>query len=100
MRETDFFGRLLLVGLALGAGVGLGLLIAPARGDLTRERLSASARSAADAARDRTSDLAEPLAEAARTRARRLSERHLPLTDDLDVIDTRGLLDDLHPRRS
>ena len=49
MRETDFFGRLLLVGLALGAGVGLGLLIAPARGDLTRERLSASARSAADA---------------------------------------------------
>ena len=47
MRETDFFGRLLLVGLALGAGVGLGLLIAPARGDLTRERLSASARSAA-----------------------------------------------------
>lgn len=99
MRVTDFFDRFLLAGLAFAAGVGLGLLVAPARGDLTRGRLSASARSAAEAARDRTSDFAEPLAEAARDRARRLSERHLPLAGDVDVIDTRDLLHDLHTGR-
>ena len=48
MRATDFLDRLLLASLAFGAGVGLGVLLAPAPGNATRHRLSASARHAAD----------------------------------------------------
>ncbi|WP_420454729.1 hypothetical protein [Rubrivirga sp.] len=94
------FDRALLAGLAFGAGLGAGLLLAPAPGDATRRRLARSARGAADVARDRTAGLAEPLADAARDRARRLSERHLPLAGDLDVIDARDVLADLHAGRS
>lgn len=100
MRATDSLDRLLLAGLAFGAGVGVGLLLAPDAGEATRERLSVSARTAADAARDRTTDLAEPIAEAARDYARHLSERHLPFAGGIDVIDTSDLLDDLHAGRS
>jgi len=91
--------RLALLLSAFGAGVAVGLLIAPAPGDATRQRLATSARETADAARHRASGLAEPVAEAARERARRLAERHVPLADDFDVVDGRDLLDDLNAGR-
>ena len=91
--------HLALAAGAFGAGVAVGLLLAPSSGDATRGRLAASARAAAEAARDRAADLAEPVADAAREGARRVAERHVPLADDFDVVDARDLLDDLSAGR-
>lgn len=99
MRPTDLLDRLLLAALAFGAGLGFGLLLAPEAGDRTRRRLVASARDAADAARAQAHDLAVPLADRARETGRHLSERHLPLADDFDVIEPSDVLDDLRAGR-
>ena len=99
MRPTDLADRLLLAGFAFAAGLGLGLLLAPDAGGATRQRLAGTARDAADATRARATGLAEPLADAARDRVRQLSERHVPLAGDLDVVDARDVLDDLHAGR-
>ncbi len=99
MTPSAVLDRPLAAALAFGAGLATGLLLAPRAGGATRHRLAASARDAAGAARDRTAGLAEPLADAARDRARRLSERHLPFAGDLDVIDARDVLGDLHAGR-
>ena len=99
MRPTDLADRLLLAGFAFGAGLGLGFLLAPAAGDATRRRLAGTARGAAGATRARAAGLAEPLADAARDRVRQLSERHVPLAGDFDVVDARDVLDDLRIER-
>lgn len=91
MQTTDLLDRLLLAGLAFGAGLGLGLLLAPEAGERTRTRLAAQARDAAEAARTQARDLAEPVAERARQTGRQLSERHLPLANDFDVVDPSDL---------
>ena len=99
MRPTDTLDRLLVAGLAFAAGLGLGLLLAPEAGERTRTRLAASARDVAGAARAQAHDLTGPLAERARETGRQLSERHLPLADDFDVVDASDVLDDLRAGR-
>lgn len=100
MRPTDLADRLLLAGLAFAAGLGLGLLLAPDAGGATRRRIAGTARDAAGSTRARAAGLAEPLADAARDRVRQLSERHVPLAGDFDVVDARDVLDDLESGRS
>ena len=99
MHTTDLLDRLLLAGLAFGAGLGLGLLLAPEAGQDIRTRIAAQARDAAEAARSQARDLTEPVAERARETGRHLSERHLPLAGDLDVIDPDGLRGELRSGR-
>jgi hypothetical protein len=83
--------RMLMAAAAFVAGLAVGMLLAPAPGDQTRRRLATSARGAAESAGERAHDLAEPLAERARETARHLSERHLPLADDFDIVDPDAL---------
>ncbi|MEM1115768.1 MAG: YtxH domain-containing protein [Bacteroidota bacterium] len=99
MHTTDLLDRLLLAGFAFGAGLGLGLLLAPEAGEATRTRLATQARDAAEAARLQARDLADPVAERARETAHSFSERHIPLADDFDVVDP-SVLDDLRTGRS
>lgn len=91
--------RLLLAGLAFGAGYAAGLLAAPTTGEQTRRRLADRARAAADGAQAVAHDAVEPLAGRARDAARELSARHLPLTEDLDFIDRDAILADLRRGR-
>lgn len=91
----DFADRLLLATVAFGAGYAFGLLAAPAAGDVTRRHLAERAREAADAAQAAAQDAAAPLADRARGAARELSERHLPLAEDLTLIDRESILSDV-----
>ena len=93
MRSFDFFDRLLLAAGAFGVGVAVGLLTAPATGTQTRRRLADSTRDATTAAQSRAGEMAAPIAERARTQARELSQRHLPLSDDLELLDAETLRD-------
>ena len=91
--------RFALAATAFGAGVVVGLMLAPEPGDAARARVVGSARDAADAARRGTRDLADPVARTVTEAARHLADRHVPLADDFDVIDGRDLPDDLAPGR-
>lgn len=91
--EPTIADRLLVAALAFGAGLGLGLLFAPAEGGEARRRLAGSARDAAHSAQR----FADPLAQAAKDHAAGLAQRHLPLADDLDLLDARDLPDRLPP---
>ena len=95
----DFADRLLLAAAAFGAGYALGLLAAPAPGDVTRRQLAERARDAAETAQTTARDAAAPLAHRARETARELSERHLPLAEDRDLIDRDAILADLRRAR-
>ncbi len=95
MPSSDLVDRLALAAAAFAAGVGLGLLLAPQPGDQARRRIIAQARGAADAARAQAHDLADPLAERVRETGRQVARRHVPLTDDVDLIDAGVILDDL-----
>jgi ElaB/YqjD/DUF883 family membrane-anchored ribosome-binding protein len=68
-----------LVGLVVGALVGAGtaLLLAPARGEVTRRRLQRRMRRLRDDASERVGDLRDD-AERELRRARRRVRRHLP----------------------
>jgi gas vesicle protein len=68
-----------LVGLVVGALVGAGtaLLLAPARGDVTRRRIGRRFRHMRDQASDRVGDMRDD-AERELRRARRKIKRHLP----------------------
>ena len=93
----DLADRLLLAGLAFGAGYAAGLLAAPAAGEQTRRRLAERARAAAEEAQAAAHEAAQPLAARARDAAREIQARHIPLSEDLDLIDGDALLD-LHRR--
>ena len=95
----DLADRLLLAACAFGAGYALGVLAAPAAGDVTRRQLAERARDAAETAQAAAQDAAAPLADRARDAARELSERHLPLAEDLDLIDRDAILRDLRNGR-
>ena len=87
MQTTGFLDRLFLTATAFGAGVALGLLLAPDAGPHTRARLADGAREAATAAGERSRELAAPVAERARETVSGLAERHLPLSDDFEIVD-------------
>lgn len=93
MRDTGFLDRLLLVASAFGAGLALGLLVAPDAGRDTRGRLASGARDAATSAQDRGRELVAPVGERVRETADALAQRHLPLADDFDVVDAEALRD-------
>lgn len=98
--SRDLLDRLLLAGLTFGAGVGVGLLLAPAPGDHVRQRLTSLAREASHHARARAEALARPVATVAADHARAFAQRHVPLADDFDVVDARDILDDLRAGRA
>ena len=83
----------MLAGSAFGAGLAMGLLLAPEAGRQTRDRLASGARGAAHAAQERSRGLAAPVAERARETAHHLAERHLPLADDWEVVDPQAVRD-------
>ncbi|MEM1054955.1 MAG: hypothetical protein AAGI52_05470 [Bacteroidota bacterium] len=87
MLPSGFAERLLVAASAFGAGLALGLLLAPDAGDATRARIASGARDAASAASDRSREWAAPVTEAARQSAQHLAERHLPLAEDFDLVD-------------
>ncbi|MEM6326976.1 MAG: YtxH domain-containing protein [Bacteroidota bacterium] len=91
MDTTDLAARLSVALSAFGAGLALGFLLAPDSGSATRARLSDGAREAASTASERSREWASPVTEAARQSAQHLAERHLPLADDLDLMDGRDL---------
>ena len=93
MRTVDLLDRLLLATAAFVAGVGVGVLVAPAAGERTRRRLAQSTTDAAAAVGERSREWTAPLAERARDSARELSSRHLPLSDDWDLVDPETLRD-------
>ena len=93
------FDRLLLAGCAFGAGYALGVLAAPASGAATRQRLAGRARAAAETAQAAAQEAAGPLADRARSAARGVAERHLPLAEDLELIDRDAILSDLRGGR-
>ena len=95
MRDSTLFDRLLLAGSAFGAGVALGLLLAPEAGRETRGRIASGAREASLAAQERSRELAVPVAQRARATASGLAERHLPLADDWDIVDPQTVKDAL-----
>lgn len=87
MQTFGLVERLLVAASAFGAGLALGLLLAPDSGDATRARIATGARDAASAAGERSREWAAPVAEAARQSAHSLAERHLPLADDFELVD-------------
>ena len=93
MRDSGLLDRLLLVGSAFGAGLALGLLLAPEAGRDTRGRIATQARGAAAAAQERSRELAAPVADRARETAQDLASRHIPLADDWEVVDPQSLRD-------
>lgn len=99
MTSSEFLDRLLLAGCAFAAGFGLGLLMAPQPGARTRRELASRASEAAASAQSQARDLAEPLQARVRETARELSERHLPLADDWQVVDRDDILRDLQHGR-
>ncbi|MFN3597607.1 MAG: hypothetical protein ACK41D_10095 [Rubricoccaceae bacterium] len=100
MTPPDLLDRLLLAGCAFAAGLGLGLLLAPQPGARMRRELASRASEAAATAQSQARDLAEPLQARVRETARELSERHLPLADDWQVVDRDDILRDLRYGRS
>jgi gas vesicle protein len=58
----------------LGAGVGLGILLAPERGEKTRSRIQAKAMDGAAYVKQRTEDVREAAADAIRESTRRVSK--------------------------
>ena len=93
--------RLLLAVFGFAAGYLVGVLAAPRAGEQTRQRLATGAREAALAAQQQARDATEPLAERVRETASELTDRHVPLASDLDVLDSKTLARDLSrpPRR-
>ena len=87
MPDTGLLDRLLLAASAFGAGLALGLLLAPDAGPHTRARIAEGAREAAATAGERSRELAAPVAERARETVNGLAERHLPLADDFPIVD-------------
>ena len=87
MQTTGMFDRFLLAASAFGAGLALGLLLAPDAGPHTRARIASGAREAATNAGERSRELAAPVAERARETVSGLAERHLPLADDFQIVD-------------
>ena len=87
MQTSGLTERLFVAASAFGAGLALGLLLAPDSGTATRSRLATGAREAASVASERSREWAEPVAEAARQQAQHLAERHLPMAEDFDVVD-------------
>lgn len=95
MRDTGFLDRVFLAASAFGAGLALGLLIAPDAGRDTRGRLASGARDVAHTAQDRGRDLVAPVGERVRETADALAQRHLPLADDFEIIDPQSVRDAL-----
>ena len=93
MRDSGTLDRLLLAASAFGAGLALGVLLAPEAGEATRGRIATQARDAASAAQERGRELAGPVAERAREAAGDLASRHIPLADDWDVVDPQAVRD-------
>jgi gas vesicle protein len=87
--------RVLVAAAAFVAGVSIGLLIAPAPGGDTRGKIASTARNAASVASEQAHELADPLAERAREAARHLSERHIPLKDEFEVVDPAVLREEI-----
>ena len=75
------------------------MLAAPAAGEQTRRQIAQRTRTAAERAQAAAQDATEPLVDRARDAARELSERHLPLAEDLDLIDRDAILADLRSGR-
>jgi gas vesicle protein len=61
--------------IGLGCGVGLGLLIAPAAGEETREQLLEIARRPGDAARQKVQDVREDIAQMGANLGRQVAEK-------------------------
>ncbi|OZC03161.1 YtxH domain-containing protein [Rubricoccus marinus] len=95
MRDSTFLDRFLLAASAFGAGLALGLLLAPEAGRDTRDRIASGAREASAAAQEKSRELAVPVADRARATAQTLAERHLPLAEDWEVVDPDTLRDAL-----
>lgn len=93
MQTTGLFDRLLVAASAFGAGLALGFLLAPDSGTATRSRIATGARGAAAAAGERSREWAAPVAEAARQSAHHLAERHIPLADDIELVDAQTIRD-------
>jgi hypothetical protein len=90
--------RLVLAGLAFGAGYVVGVLAAPDAGQRTRRRLSEGARERAAAVQQQARAATEPLAERARATAHELARRHVPLHEAWDLVDGEALRRDLAGR--
>jgi len=93
MRDSHLIERFLLAGTAFGAGLALGLLLAPEAGRQTRERIASGARESSQAAQERGREWVAPVAEKTRATAAALGERHLPLAEEWDVIDPQTVRD-------
>ena len=93
--------RWLLAVFGFAAGYFVGVLAAPQAGEQTRQRLATSAREAALAAQQQAREATEPLAERVRETASGLAGRHVPLANDLDLLDSKALARELSrpPRR-
>ena len=61
--------------IGIGCGVGLGLLIAPARGEETREQLMELASRPADVARQKIQEVKEDLAQMGADLGRQVAEK-------------------------
>ncbi len=61
--------------IGLGCGIGLGLLVAPASGEETREQLLELARKPGDAARQKVQEVREDIAQMGANLGRQVAEK-------------------------
>lgn len=92
---SEYLNRAIVASLAFAGGLAVGMMLAPTTGRESRQRVASGVKDAADAIRNQAREATEPVVEKVREAANDLAERHVPMSEDWDVVDGKTLLENL-----